>query len=61
MRTVRDCFIFLLIVALVGFSLIGVGSVESPWTWVLTVIGATIVEKLSYLVYKSQPRKKPSE
>lgn len=63
MRTLRDCIIFLLIMAalLLGLLLIGVGSFRNPWTWILAVCGAAIFDGLTYLVYKRKPRKKTSD
>ena len=59
----RDCFIFLMIMAglLLGSALIGVGSFRNPRTWIISVCGAAIWEVLAYMVYKSKPRKNSSE
>lgn len=62
MRTLRDCFIFLLIMAalLVAWAMTGIGSLRNPWSWILAVVGAAIFDGLTYFVYKSKPRKKSS-
>ena len=60
MRMLRDCFIFLLLIAafLFGFLLTGVGFLRNPWTWILAVIGAAILEVMGNLVYRRMRRKK---
>ena len=62
MRTLRDCFIFLLIMAalLLAWVMTGIGSLRNPWTWILAVVGAAIFY-FAYTVYKSRARKKSSE
>jgi hypothetical protein len=63
MRTLRDCFIFLLIMValLVAWVMMGVGSLRNPWSWILAVVGAAIFDGLTYLVYKSKARKKSAD
>lgn len=62
MRTLRDCFVFLAIMAglLLGLVLTGIGSWRNPWSWILAVVGSSIFY-LGYTVYKSKPRKKSSD
>lgn len=64
MRTLRDCLIFLLIMAglLLSSALMGVGgSWRNPWTWIVTVAGGAIFYGLGYMIYESKLRKKSSD
>jgi len=56
MRTLRDCFIFLLIMAalLVAWAMTGIESLRNPWSWILAVVGAAIFDGLNLLRVQEQ-------